>query len=208
MSAAKATSKRKIRLKNLKEHQTIWHPESTLVYKSRKERVVIGRYVDDELIPLDDEALELCEEWNMKPDESLLESRSSPDEDEKSGADEDDNGEDGEEDGGEDGGEDEEGNNDDEQSDKKETVHEPEVKDSEPTAPLQSSDESLQQIMDEYASYSKSFLSKLLDVNNEKDSKFSAKEQECEQLKSELEDLQAKYDVIKKKFDTMKSLFA
>lgn len=206
MSAAKATSKRKIRLKNLKEHQTIWHPESTLVYKSRKERVVIGRYVDDELIPLDDEALELCEEWNMKPDESLLESRSSPDEDEKSGADEDDNGE---EDGGEeDGGEDEEGNNDDEQSDKKETVHEPEVKDSEPAAPLQSSDESLQQIMDEYTSYSKSFLSKLLDVNNEKDSKFSAKEQECEQLKSELEDLQAKYDVIKKKFDTMKSLFA
>ena len=68
-----AQPKRKIILKNLKEHNTIWHPQSTLVYKSKKERVVIGRFVDGELIPLDDIAVELCDEWRMKPDESLLE---------------------------------------------------------------------------------------------------------------------------------------
>ena len=66
-------SKRKIILKNLKSHKTIWHPESTLVYKSRKERIVIGRYVDKEFISLDEKALELCDEWKMKPDESLIE---------------------------------------------------------------------------------------------------------------------------------------
>ena len=68
-----AQPKRKIILKNLKEHNTIWHPQSTLVYKSKKERVVIGRFVDGNLIPLDDIAIELCDEWRMKPDESLIE---------------------------------------------------------------------------------------------------------------------------------------
>ena len=67
------SKKRKVILKSLKKYKTIWHPESTLVYKSKKERIVIGRYVDNELIPLDEEALELCEVWHMKPDESLIE---------------------------------------------------------------------------------------------------------------------------------------
>jgi len=67
--------KRKIILKKLTSHDTIWHPETSLVFKSHNERLVIGRYndKDDEIIPLDDEALELCEEWKFKPDESLIE---------------------------------------------------------------------------------------------------------------------------------------
>ena len=63
---------KKIVLKNLTAHNTIWHPDSTLVFKSRKDRLVIGRYVDDELIPLDNDALHLCEVWKFKPDESLF----------------------------------------------------------------------------------------------------------------------------------------
>lgn len=68
-----SSSNKKLVLKKLKEHNTIWHPESTVVFKSQNERLVIGRYVDGNLIPLDEIALERCEEWNFKPDESLLE---------------------------------------------------------------------------------------------------------------------------------------
>jgi chaperonin cofactor prefoldin len=66
------SGKRKIILKKLTGYNTVWHPESTVVFKSEKERIVIGRFVDKELIPLDQECLELCDEWSFKPDESLL----------------------------------------------------------------------------------------------------------------------------------------
>ncbi len=97
---ASQTKKRKI-LRKLKEYNTIWHPDSTLVFKSQKERLVIGRLVDKKLIPLDDEALELCEEWNYKADESLLKQNSESDsektqsEEEKSNNSEEDNSEEG-----------------------------------------------------------------------------------------------------------------
>ena len=65
-------TKKKIVYKRLSAHNTIWHPESTLIFKSQKEKLVIGRYVNEKIIALDDEALELCEEWKFKPDESLL----------------------------------------------------------------------------------------------------------------------------------------
>ena len=67
-----SSSSKKIVLKKLNTHNTIWHPESTLVFKSQKDRLVIGRYVDDKIIPLDEEALSLCEIWKFKPDESLF----------------------------------------------------------------------------------------------------------------------------------------
>ena len=67
-----SASSKKIVLKKLNSHNTIWHPESTLVFKSQKDRLVIGRYVDDQIIPLDDVALNLCETWNFKPDETLI----------------------------------------------------------------------------------------------------------------------------------------
>ena len=71
-----STAKRKLRLAKLKKYNTIWHPDSTLVFKSQKERLVIGRLVDKELVSLDDEAIELAEQWKLKIDESLLESGS------------------------------------------------------------------------------------------------------------------------------------
>lgn len=67
-----SSTKNKIVLKKLKELDTIWHPESKLVFKSSKDKVVIGRYENDELISLDDECLELCAIWKFKYDKDLV----------------------------------------------------------------------------------------------------------------------------------------
>ena len=64
--------KKKLVYKKLTAHNTIWHPESTLVFKSQKERLVIGRLQDSEIVYLDEQSLELCDQWNFKPDESLI----------------------------------------------------------------------------------------------------------------------------------------
>jgi len=63
----------KLVLKKNKKLDKIYHPETGLVFKSATEKVVIGRIVDDEFIPLDEEALELCEQNHFKYDESLVE---------------------------------------------------------------------------------------------------------------------------------------
>ena len=63
---------KKIILKKLNELQTIWHPESGLVFKSREEKIVTGMYVDNEFIQLDNEAISICETWGFKFDETLL----------------------------------------------------------------------------------------------------------------------------------------
>jgi ankyrin len=70
-----ATAKQTIKLKKLSKHNTTWHPESTLVFKSPgtgKDKVVIGRWIDEELIPLDEEAVTLCETWAFTPDPDLM----------------------------------------------------------------------------------------------------------------------------------------
>jgi len=67
-----SSTKNKIVLKKLKELDTIWHPESTLVFKSSKDKVVIGRYENQELISLDDECLDLCAKWKFKYDKDLV----------------------------------------------------------------------------------------------------------------------------------------
>jgi len=65
-------AKSKIVLKKLKELDTIWHPESGLVFKSATDKVVISRWVNEENFPLDDEAIELCEKWKFKYDTSVF----------------------------------------------------------------------------------------------------------------------------------------
>jgi hypothetical protein len=64
---------RKIVLKKNKAIDKIWHPDSTLVFKSPEEKLVIGRLENGQVLPLDDVAIELCEEWKFKYDETLLE---------------------------------------------------------------------------------------------------------------------------------------
>ena len=68
-----SSTKNKIVLKKLKELNTIWHPESTLVFKSSTDKVVVGRYNEGKLISLDDKALKLCEKWKFKYDKDLIE---------------------------------------------------------------------------------------------------------------------------------------
>ena len=63
----------KITLVKNKKLDCIYHKDSMLVFKSANEKLVIGRIENDEIIPLDEKALELCEVHGFKYDESLVE---------------------------------------------------------------------------------------------------------------------------------------
>jgi predicted RNase H-like nuclease (RuvC/YqgF family) len=63
----------KIILKKLTILDTIWHPETKLVFKSRTDKIVTGMYINNEFVHLDDTAIELCEKWGFIMDESLFE---------------------------------------------------------------------------------------------------------------------------------------
>jgi hypothetical protein len=206
-------SSKKIVLKKLPSHNTIWHPESTLVFKSQKERLVIGRYVDDELIPLDDIAINLCETWKFKPDESLFEGENEP-----SG---------------------EESNDDTEKVDQPlekvstqvekvdqplekvstqvEKVDQPLEKVStqvEKTQYKNSGAENIQNITEGFTAQLYTAVDILINEKNYLLSQLHDTEETLSDLQKKyddkeetLSDLQKKYDDIKKKFDTMKSLF-
>ena len=65
----------KIILKKLKSHDTIWHPQSRLVFKSKKEKVVIGRLDEDgEEIEVVDNIIDLCDQWKFNICPSIVES--------------------------------------------------------------------------------------------------------------------------------------
>ena len=189
------SKKKKIVLKSLKSHKTIWHPESTLVYKSRKERIVIGRYINGELIPLDEEALALCEQWSMKPDESLIED-ASPDEDE------------------------EEPEGDEDQSPTPPSMTEKETSEDftppstkketteDCTPPSTTEKETIVNVMEMFKDNSFNFFHYLEGWHIDNQALLKSKAKEQKELQDKYDDLKAKYDVIKKKFDTMKSLFA
>ena len=175
-------SSKKIVLKKLPAHNTIWHPESTLVFKSQKERLVIGRYVDDELIPLDDIAINLCETWKFKPDESLFEG-----ENEHSGE--------------------EEESNDELSTEKTQVVEKSPVVENNPVVEKTQVSKEINSDAEKIQNITEGFIVKLyaaVDVLiNDKNSLLS----ELNEKEETLSDLQKKYDDIKKKFDTMKSLF-
>ena len=65
--------KGKIALKKNNIINKIWHPESTLVFKSATEKLVIGRFFDNEFISIDEKTLDLCVQWKFKYDASLVE---------------------------------------------------------------------------------------------------------------------------------------
>jgi hypothetical protein len=182
-----SSSSKKIVLKKLNQHNTIWHPESTLVFKSQKDRLVIGRYVDDKIIPLDEEALNLCETWKFKPDESLFDS------DEKAE------------------NEESEEENVDKDIDQVPTVV---TKDTVLVSTVVHNDSSLLVKKSENNSGT-SLLEDLTDkFTKQVFAQFNLLNEENTCLKSQLTEnetafaeLQKKYDDIKKKFDTMKSLF-
>ncbi len=63
---------KKIKLK--KYGDTVWHPESRLVFKSRKEKCVVGRLDEKEELIVDDKMVELSDQWNFKVDPDIIES--------------------------------------------------------------------------------------------------------------------------------------
>jgi hypothetical protein len=176
------SSSKKIVLKKLNTHNTIWHPESTLVFKSQKDRLVIGRYVDDKIIPLDEEALSLCETWKFKPDESLF-----------------------------DGDEEEESEKVDEEADNEEAEEENVEQVVSTVVPKESSvlsknseNSSRTSLLEDITDKFTKQVFAQFNLLNEENSSLKSQLTENETAFAEL---QKKYDDIKKKFDTMKSLF-
>jgi len=199
-----SSSSKKIVLKKLNSHNTIWHPESTLVFKSQKDKLVIGRYVNDEIIPLDDEALKLCEVWKFKADESLFEEDSEKVDEEDQEQEPDDT---------------------EEESTPKESVPKESVpKESVPKESVPKESVPKESVPKESVPKEPKLLPNISENTSVRVLTESFTFQLCAEfdlligentsLKSQLEDtnvafadLQKKYDDIKKKFDTMKSLF-
>ena len=223
MSAAK----RKLRLVKLKKYNTIWHPDSTLVFKSQKERFVIGRLVDKELVPLDDEAIELAEQWKLKIDESLLESESE-EKDSEEGSDDGSNDEDSQEENSqEENSQEEENNQEEEQSQEEQSqneensheAHEEEnlvevakekdnlqLKESEKTPKALTVDTSFRD--NELTNEIMQNARKTVDLIIGLETKLEIVSKEKTELQTSYDDLKEKYDAIMNKFNTMKSLFA
>jgi hypothetical protein len=67
-----SSEKNKVVLKKIKDSTHILHPDSKLVLLSSKDRTAIGTYVDNEILPLDDESIELCDKWNFKYDKTFF----------------------------------------------------------------------------------------------------------------------------------------
>ena len=70
----------KLNLKRNKKLDKIYHSETNLVFKSVNEKVVIGRIENDEIIPLDESCIKLCDDWGLSYDDSLVEQTSSTEE--------------------------------------------------------------------------------------------------------------------------------
>jgi hypothetical protein len=70
----------KLTLKRNKKLDKIFHSETNLVFKSINEKIVIGRLEGDKFLSLDGICIELCEEWGLSYDESLIEKTSSTEE--------------------------------------------------------------------------------------------------------------------------------
>ena len=208
-----STAKRKLRLVKLKKYNTIWHPDSTLVFKSQKERFVIGRLVDKELVSLDDDAIELAEQWKLKIDESLLESGSDSEEkeseDQDSQSDEGSQSEDEKQESAKESEDDEvnEEQNTPESVDILEKQREEKSTDIKVDTPkiVLHVDTSLEdnKLTNEIMQNAR----KTVDLINGLETKLDTVCKEKETLQLSYDELKTKYDTIMNKFNTMKSLF-
>lgn len=62
------STKTKLRLKKIKGTTNILHVDSNLVLKSLEDKIIIGKYEDDEIQLLTSSDIELCKEWNFSFD--------------------------------------------------------------------------------------------------------------------------------------------
>lgn len=211
----------KIILKKLKEYDTMWHPDSTLVFKSSTEKLVIGRYVDNELISLDEKALELCERFKFKYDSSLIEEEVETDGDEEK---------EGEEEGDEEGEtetndlketeevenvkedgdkKDEDGSEEEQESQSEEPVNSIEIKEVISSSNEQFDFSSNFKFLDKYLADFKSSI----DLNNENQARSISNLQhklddcnrDCEKYQQEIENHKAQYSKITDEYNKMNS---
>lgn len=200
-----STTKRKIILKKLSSLNTVWHPESGLVFKSQKERLVIGSYVNDTLVDLDEDSLALCEEWNFKPDESLLanEEEEEPEEEEP------------EEEQSNDEPEEEQSNDEPEEEQSKE---EPEEEQSDKVLEKEKDSVKLTNNDGETISFIKqlsdNLVNELVPIVEKLQKELDNKNEQVKSLNEKLstktkeyDELEEKYKMMDQKFKTMKSLF-
>lgn len=192
-----SVTKNKIVLKKLKELDTIWHPESGLVFKSATDKVVISRWVNEENIPLDDEAIELCEKWKFKYDISVF----------------------GEEEGGEEEQADEAGDEEDQEEQESE---EPEPTPVPPPTPVPTpvqvtkvDDTEFQNITSNLVKYFDNLNSNYLGQISQLKTELLNKTNECadmtdkyNDMTNQYNDMKEQYDKLKAKFDGIKSLFS
>lgn len=216
-----STAKRKIILKKLSALNTVWHPESGLVFKSQKERLVIGSYIDNNLVDLDEDSLALCDEWNFKPDESLLAT-----EDDAEDAEDNEEEDDAEEDTENNSEKEQENSDGDEEPAYEENVSEDvvpkeETKKSDPDTNKKHIEEQtvctnenvdIQQHLDTFQkdidNLSKNLSISLTPIFVALQTKINQLENELKQKTIDNEELQSKYDAMDQKFKTMKSLFS
>lgn len=216
-----STAKRKIILKKLSALNTVWHPESGLVFKSQKERLVIGSYIDNNLVDLDEDSLALCDEWNFKPDESLLATEDDAEDDA-----EDNEEEDAEEDTENNSEKEQENSDGDEEPVSEENVSEDDVpkeetnksdpdtnqKDTQEQTVCTNENVDIQQHLDTFQkdidNLSKNLSISLTPIFVALQTKINQLENELKQKTIDNEELQSKYDAMDQKFKTMKSLFS
>ena len=201
--ASKST--RKLVLKKLSAYNTIWHPESTLVFKSQKERLVIGRLENDTLIELDDNCLELCEEWKFNPDTSLLEESEQPSEEEVEKPSEEQNEEETEEQSEEEVEKPSEEQNEEEVEKPSEEQNEEEV---EKPSEEQNEEPSVRNLTNNFNKELFTIFDKMTKNNLSLTSKNKELEKQLTEKNKELEEFKNKYDAMDQKFKTMKSLFS
>ena len=182
--------------KILKKLNTIWHPDSTLVFKSQKDKRAIGRYVDGEFVSFDQTTLELCTEWDFKYDESLVDDNSEGGTEENGGGEEE-GGE--EEHGEEENGEDENG---EDENGEDENGEEPVVKlpTSNVTGVLQHFTAHISSIIEDAQA-----MQEVLLIHK---TQLAEKDLAHESLSLEHAKLRGDYDRLQKKFEGIKQLFA
>ena len=66
------STKTKLRLKKIKGTPNILHVDSNLVLKSLEDKIIIGKYEDDEIKLLTSSDIELCKEWNFSFDDERV----------------------------------------------------------------------------------------------------------------------------------------
>ena len=198
-----SSEKNKIVLKKIKDSTHILHPDSGLVLKSSKERTVIGRYVDNKILPANRETIELAEKFGFKHENNVQS-------EEEADGDRDEEGEDSEEDEEQTGeGEEDAGSNDekDENNNPEAVVHE---KTSEPSSndTTLKSEEVMILFNNEISKLHNILLNSFVLVEKDYRNTISGLNETIETKTQDYIDLKDKYDKLHQKFEGIKSLFS